>query len=92
MSDAALIIGKVCSDHIYKYVAIPSKLSKSKFMTYAKEKSACMLFDRHLEFRRKYGSRKFWARGYHVATMGSENEGTIVKYIRAQEENDKSEK
>ena len=60
-------------------------------MSYLKGKSALMLFDRHPEYRRKWGDRHFWARGYYVATVGNVNEETILKYIQEQEENDKLE-
>lgn len=92
MSEAELIEGKVCSDHVHLYIAIPPKVSVSKFMSYLKGKSALMLFDRHLEFRRRNSGRSFWARGYYVVTVGNVNESTIVEYIREQEENDKLEK
>jgi putative transposase len=92
MSEANLIEGKVCSNHVHMYVAIPPKLSVSKFMSYVKGKSALMLFDRHPGLRRKNSGRNFWARGYYVATVGNVNESTIVNYIREQEENDKLEK
>lgn len=48
-------------------------------------------FDRHTEYRTKWGDRHFWARGYHVSTVGNVNEETIIKYIQEQEENDKLE-
>lgn len=92
MSEAELLEGKVCSDHVHMYIAIPPKLSVSKFMSYLKGKSALMLFDRHPEFRRKNSGRNFWARGYYVVTVGNVNESTIVNYIREQEENDRLEK
>ena len=92
MSEAKLLEGTVCSDHVHLYIAIPPKLSVSKFMSYLKGKSALMLFDRHPEFRRKNSGRSFWARGYYVVTVGNVNESTIVNYIREQEENDKLEK
>ena len=63
MSEAKLLKGIVCSDHVHLYIAIPPKLSVSKFMSYLKGKSALMLFDRHPEFRRKNSGRNFWARG-----------------------------
>lgn len=47
-----LIYGKVCADHVYTYVAIPSKLYLSDFMLYLKRKRMLMLFDRHLEYRK----------------------------------------
>ena len=34
MSEAKLIKGTVCSDHVHLYIAIPPKLSVSKFMSY----------------------------------------------------------
>ena len=34
MSEANLIEGTVCSDHVHLYIAIPPKLSVSKFMSY----------------------------------------------------------
>ena len=50
-----------------------------------------MLFDRHPEYRTKWGDRHFWERGYYVSTVGNVNEETIIKYIQEQEENDKLE-
>ncbi len=50
-----------------------------------------MLFDRHPEYRTKWGDRHFGARGYFVSTVGNVNEETVRKYIQEQEENDKLE-
>ena len=91
MKGVQIIEGKVCIDHIHIYVAIPPKLSVSDFMSYLKGKSALIIFDRHPEYRAKYGDKHFWARGYYVATVGNVNEETIREYIRNQEENDKLE-
>ena len=87
MKQVDLLDGKVCVDHIHMYVAIPPKLSVSEFMSYLKGKSTLMLFDRHPEYRQKWGDRHFWARGYYVSTVGL-NEATIKKYIQDQEKYD----
>ena len=50
-----------------------------------------MIFDRHPEYRSKWGDRHFWARRYYVSTVGNVNEETILNYIKEQEENDKLE-
>ena len=50
-----------------------------------------MLFDRHPEYRNKWGEHHFWLRGYYVSTVGNVNEETMIKYIQEQEENDKLE-
>ena len=91
MKQVELIDGRVCRDHIHMYVAIAPKLSVSEFMSYLKEKSALMIFDRNPEYHAKWGDRHFWSRGYYVATVGNVNEETILNYIREQEENDKIE-
>ena len=80
-----LIKGGVCPNHVHLYVSIPPKMSISEVMSKLKEKSALMIFDRHPEYRDKYG-RHFWARGYYAETIGQVNEETIKKYIEEQEE------
>lgn len=69
MSEVQFVEGKVCRDHVHMYVAIPPKQSISEFMSYLKGKSTLMLFDRHPEYRKKWGDRHFWARGYYVCTV-----------------------
>ena len=80
-----IIEGAVCKDHVHLCLSIPPKMSISEFMGYLKGKSALMIFDRHPELGEKW-NREFWARGYHVSTIGSVNEETVRKYIRDQEE------
>ena len=80
-----LIKGGVCPNHVQLYVSIPPKMSISEVMSKLKGKSALMIFDRHPEYRDKYG-RHFLARGYYAETIGQVNEETIKKYIEEQEE------
>ena len=80
-----LIKGGICSNHVHLYVSIPPKMSISDVMSKLKGKSALMIFDRHPEYRDKYG-RHFWARGYYAETIGQVNEDMIKKYIEEQEE------
>ena len=67
------------------YISIPPKMSLSMVMSKLKGKSALMIFDRHPEYRDRYG-RHFWARGYYAETIGQVNEDTIMKYIEEQKE------
>ncbi len=48
-----------CKDHIHMLVSIPPKLSVAQFMGYLKGKSSLMIFDRHANFKYKYGNRQF---------------------------------
>lgn len=85
-----LIKGGVCPDHVHMYISIPPKMSLSTVMSKLKGKSALMVFDRHPEYRDKYG-RHFWARGYYAETVGQVNEDTIMKYIEEQKESSRIE-
>lgn len=85
-----LIKGGVCPDHVHMYISIPPKMSLSTVMSKLKGKSALMIFDRHPEYRDKYG-RHFWARGYYAETIGHVNEETIMKYIQEQKESSRIE-
>ena len=59
-----IIEAAAMKDHIHLYVAIPPKYSVSDTMGYLKEKSSLMIFDRHANFKYKYGNRHFRCRGY----------------------------
>lgn len=85
-----IVEGAVCKDHVHLCVCIPPKLSVSDFMGYLKGKSALMIFDKYPELSNKW-SKAFWARGYHVSTVGNTNEETIRKYIQKQQEESKKE-
>ena len=86
-----IVEAEICPDHVHMLVEIPPNISVTSFVGYLKGKSTLMLFDRHPEYRQKWGDRHFWARGYYVSTVGNVNEDTIRKYIQEQEENDKLE-
>ena len=90
MEGIMLIQGFVSADHVHMYASIPPKMSISKVMARLKGKSALMLFDRHPEYRDRFG-RHFWARGYYVETVGNVNEDVIKKYIEEQKESDRIE-
>ena len=42
------------ADHVHMLVLIPPKISVSSFMGYLQEKSALMMFDKHVNFKYKY--------------------------------------
>jgi putative transposase len=75
-----LIKGGVCLNHVHLYVSILPKMSISEVMSKLKGKSSLMIFDRHPEYKDKYG-RHFWPRGYYAETIGQVNEEIIKKYI-----------
>ena len=74
-------------DRVHMLVSIPPRMSVASFMGYLKDKSALMMFDKHVNLKYKFGNRHFWAEGYYVSTVGL-NEATIKKYIQEQEKHD----
>jgi putative transposase len=83
-----IINANACKDHIHILVAIPPKMSVSKFMGILKGKSSLIIFDKFANLKYRYGNRHFWSRGYYVDTVGR-NKTAISKYIQNQIEEDK---
>lgn len=87
LSAVEILEAEACPDHIHMLVSIPPHISIAQFMGYLKEKSTLMIFDRHANLKYKYGSRRFWCRGYFVDTVGK-NRKMIAEYIQNQLEED----
>lgn len=82
-----IIEAELCPDHVHMLVSIPPKYSVASIMGYLKGKSSLMIFDRHANYKYKYGNRHFWCRGYYVDTVGK-NKKVIEEYIRNQLQED----
>ena len=82
-----IIEAHAMKDHIHMLVSIPPKLAVSKFVGYLKGKSTLMIYERHANLKYKHGNRHFWARGYYISTVGS-NQKAVEEYIRNQEKED----
>jgi putative transposase len=78
-----ILAGNVQIDHIHLVLSIPPKYSVSELAGFLKGKSAIKIFDMHLELKRRYWGRHFWAKGYCVSTVGLDEE-EIRKYVRWQ--------
>ena len=87
--EVEIIEANACADHIHMLVAIPPKISVSRFMGKLKGKSALMIFDRFANLKYKYGNRHFWCRGYYVDTVGR-NKKVIQQYIQKQMDEDRT--
>ncbi len=73
-ADIGHILSELCKrkgiEIIEMFVRIPPKYSVSEIMGYLKGKSSLMIFERHADWKYKYGNRHFWCRGYYVDTVG----------------------
>ena len=78
----------VQEDHVHLLLSIPPKHSVSGIVGFLKGKCAIKMFDRHLDLKKRYWGRHFWAKGYCVSTVGLD-EDKIRKYVKWQRKKDK---
>ena len=78
----------VQEDHVHLLLSIPPKFSVSEVVGFLKGKSSIKIFDKHLELKKRYWGRHFWAKGYCVSTVGLD-EKRIRQYVKWQKEKDR---
>ena len=76
------------ADHVHMMISIPPKYAVAQVVGFIKGKSAIHIARTYLGRKRNYVGQHFWARGYHVSTVGKD-EDAIRKYIREQEQEDR---
>ena len=80
----------VQEDHVHLVLlSIPPKCSVSEVIGFLKGKCAIKMFDRHMDLKKRYWGRHFWAKGYCVSTVGLDEE-KIRKYVKWQRKKDKN--
>jgi putative transposase len=68
-------------------ISIPPKYAVSQVVGFIKGKSAISIARTYLGRRKNFTGQHFWARGYHVSTVGRD-EAMIREYIKHQEDED----
>jgi putative transposase len=71
-------------DHAHMLISIPPKHAVSQVVGFIKGKSAIHIAREYFGRRKNFTGQKFWARGFHVSTVGRD-EDAIRKYIKEQE-------
>jgi len=79
--------GHLVSDHVHILISIPPKYAVSQVVGFIKGKSAIAIAGTYMGKKRNFTGQHFWARGYHVSTVGRD-EQVIREYIQCQEEED----
>ena len=77
-----ILEAEACPDHIHMLIEIPPKISVASFMGYLKGKSSLMIFEKYVNLKYKYGTRKFWCERYYVDIVGK-NQKRIAEYIKS---------
>ena len=85
--ECEILEGHFMADHAHMLISIPPKYAVSQIVGFIKGKSAIHIAREYFGKRKNFTGQHFWARGYHVSTVGRDEEA-IRKYIRAQEKED----
>ena len=83
-----VIEGHLLPDHVHMLILIPPKYAVSQVVGYIKGKSAIHIARTYMGRKKNFTGQNFWARGYFVSTVGTD-EKTIREYIRRQEKEDR---
>jgi len=86
--ESEVLEGHMMVDHVHMLISIPPKYAVAQVIGYIKGKSAIHIARNYLGHRRNFTGQHFWARGYHVSTVGRD-EQVVREYIKAQEKEDR---
>ena len=85
--ECEVLEGHLMSDHVHMLISIPPKYAVAQVIGFIKGKSAIHIARNYMGHKRNFTGQQFWARGYHVSTVGHDEEA-ISEYIRSQEQED----
>jgi len=86
--ECKVIEGHLKPDHVHMLISIPPKYAVSQVIGFIKGKSAIQIARTYMGQRKNFTGQHFWARGYFVSTVGTD-EQTIREYIKRQEVEDR---
>ena len=82
-----ILEGHLLPDHAHMLISIPPEYAVSQVVGFIKDKRAIHVARKYLDRRKNFTEQHFWARDYHVSTVGRDEEA-IRKYIKEQERED----
>lgn len=85
--ECRILEGHLQPDHVHMLISIPPKYAVAQVVGYMKGKSAIHIARTYLGQKKNYTGMSFWARGYFVSTVGTDEE-VVRAYIRNQEQED----
>lgn len=86
--ESRILAGHLQVDHVHMLISIPPKYAVAQVVGFMKGKSAIHIARNFMGNRKNFTGQHFWARGYYVSTVGSD-EKVVREYIKQQEQEDK---
>ncbi len=85
--ESKILEGHLQADHVHVLLSIPPKYSVAQIVGFIKGKSAIHIARAYIGQRKNFSGMNFWARGYFVSTVGTDEE-VVRAYIQTQEKED----
>src|SRR5665811_1103126 len=76
-----ILEGHMMPDHVHMLISIPPKYSVAQVVGYIKGKSAISIVRNYLGRQRNFTGEQFWARGYHVSTVGRDENAVSYTHL-----------
>ena len=86
--ECEVLEGHLMTDHVHMLISIPPKYAVAQVVGFMKGKSAIAVARNFGGRTKNFTGQHFWARGYHVSTVGRD-EDAIRQYIKKHEKEDK---
>ena len=86
--ESEVLEGHLLPDHVHMLISIPPKYAVAQVIGFIKGKSAIHIARNYLGHQRNFTGQQFWARGYHVSTVGRD-EKAVREYIKSQEQEER---
>lgn len=86
--ECRILEGHLMPDHVHMLISVPPKFAVAQVIGFIKGKSAIAIARKFGGREKNFTGQHFWARGYHVSTVGRDEE-TIRQYIRKHEDEDR---
>ena len=80
--ESKILEGHLHHDHVHVLISIPPKYSVAQVVGYIKGKSAIHIARTYLGQKKNYGGMSFWARGYFVSTVGTDEDVVRISVIK----------
>lgn len=86
--ECEVLEGHLMTDHVHMLISIPPKYAVAQVVGFMKGKSAITVARNFGGRSKNFTGQHFWARGYHVSTVGRD-EDAIRQYIKKHEVKDR---
>ena len=73
-----MLEGHLLADHVHIMMSIPPKYAVAQIIGFIKGKSAIQIARNFAGRKKNFTGQHFWARGYHVSTVGREDRKSVV--------------